>query len=112
MNKLLVVILFSIIFYGCITIDNRFFDLNSNTDYRNWIISLKSKYGGGDYYEFQAVDFSPTGDKKPSLERLKKLIYMTKPVPEECIKKMEIIDESRNLYEGGGETILVRCAGR
>jgi hypothetical protein len=112
MNKLLVVILFSIIFYGCITIDNRFFDLNRKVEYHSRLESLKIKYGEGTYYSFQAVDFSPTGDKKPSLERLKKLIYMTKPVPEACIKKMEIIDESRNLYEGGGETILVRCAGR
>lgn len=97
MNKLLVVILFSIIFYGCITIDNRFFDLNRKVEYHSWLESLKIKYGEGTYYSFQAVDFSPTGDKKPSLERLKKLIYMTKPVSEECIKKWRLL-MSQEIY--------------
>ncbi|QDE32689.1 hypothetical protein [Shewanella polaris] len=94
---------------GCVSIDNRFLDINKNHYYRNWLITVKESYGEGTYFVFEAVDFSVTGESTPSLERLKKLIRLNKNKPLGCKKYMKIIDESRNLYEGGGESIYIRC---
>lgn len=110
MNKLLLLFIsLNIMLFGCTSINNRFFDLNGNHYYEDWLKIIEKSYGKGRYFVFEAVDFTETGDKTPSLNRLKKLIYLLKNRPEECKNHMEIIDESRNLYEGDGETIYIRC---
>jgi len=110
MNKLLLFCIpLNMLLLGCISIDNRFLDINENHYYANELKSVEKSYGEGIYFQFIAVDFSETGDKKPSLKRLKKLINIFPNKPEACKKHMEIIDETRNLYEGGGETIYVKC---
>lgn len=110
MNKLLLLcVSLNIILFGCTSIDNRFLDINENLYYADWLKTIEKSYGEGSYFIFEAVDFSETGDKKPSLKRLKKLIHLFTDKPEECKKNMKIIDESRNFYEGGGETIYIRC---
>jgi hypothetical protein len=110
MNKLFLLFLaLNTMLLGCTSIDNRFLDINENHYYADWLKTIEKFHGEGVYFIFEAVDFSVTGDKKPSLRRLKKLISLFKNKPKECLEHMEIIDESRNLYEGGGETIYIRC---
>jgi hypothetical protein len=94
---------------GCVSIDNRFLDINNKHYYKNWLVTAQESYGEGTYFVFEAVDFSVTGESSPSLERLKKLIRSHKNKPMQCKASMEIIDESRNLFEGGGESIYIRC---
>jgi hypothetical protein len=110
MNKLFFLfIALNTMLLGCTSIDNRFLDINESHYYADWLKTIEKSHGEGIYFIFEAVDFSETGDKKPSLKRLKKLISFFKNKPNECIEHMEIIDESRNRYEGGSESIYVRC---
>lgn len=101
---------FALIMLGCTNIENRYFDLNARIEYYEHLNSLKNDYGMGRYYMFQAVEFEETGIGQPSLERLKKLISLHANIPEECKKQMAIIDSTRNLYEGGGESIIIKCS--
>lgn len=95
---------------SCTSIENGFSELNSSHPFKKWLITLNSDYGKGRYYMFSAVDFTETGIRHPSLERLKKLIRLHANIPEDCKKNMEIIDSTRNLYEGGGESIIIKCS--
>lgn len=100
---------FTLMLLSCTSIENRYYDLNTRIEYSEHLNSLKHDYGEGRYYMFQAVDFEKTGDRQPSLARLKKLISLHANIPEDCKKYMKVIDSSRHLYEGGGESIIIKC---
>lgn len=100
----------TLMLFSCTSIENGYFDLNTRIEYSEHLNSLKNDYGEGRYYMFQAVDFTEAGDRQPSLARLKKLISLHANIPEDCNKNMEIIDSTRNLYEGGGEGIIIKCS--
>lgn len=101
---------FALMLLSCTSIENGFSELNSSHPFKKWLITLKSDYGEGRYYMFSAVDFTETGDRQPSLVRLKKLIRLHANIPQYCKKNMEIINSTRNLYEGGGESIIIKCS--
>lgn len=100
----------TLMLFSCTSIENRYFDLNTRIEYSEHLNSLKNDYGEGRYYMFQAVDFTETGDRQPSLARLKKLISLYANIPDDCKKYMKIIDSTRNFYEGGGESIIIKCS--
>lgn len=100
----------TLMLFSCTSIENRYYDLNTRIEYSEYLNSLKNDYGEGRYYSFDAVNFTETGDRQPSLARLKKLIRLHANIPVDCKKNMEIIDSTRNLYEGGGESIIIKCS--
>ncbi len=100
----------TLMLFSCTSIENGFSELNSRHPFTKWLITLNRDYGEGRYYMFSAVDFTETGIRQPSLERLKKLISLHANIPEDCKKYMKIIDSTRHLYEGGGESIIIKCS--
>lgn len=76
----------TLMLFSCTSIENGFSELNSSHPFKKWLITLKSDYGEGRYYMFSAVDFTETGIRQPSLERLKKLINLHANIPEDCKK--------------------------
>lgn len=89
---------------SCVAVQNRFYDFGSE-----WQSSMVEIYGPGKYYQFQVYDFEQAEKKSPSLERILKLLQDFSPKPVECKGHYEVIEQSRSRYEGGSESILVKC---